>query len=387
MSKMHDTQDSDRRIVPCLHKICNACIQLIKDSARLLEQSKECCPFCRTEITGFVGLYGQQISIVPLLPAVPRKLISLSAVHRDVSKKPESVVEILSDGQWRCPVADCANVNWPMRTKCNRCGIDRPANLPPLPSRLDRDLARDQLQCNEIGSRFIDYRQLLYRILVTSMDGSEDWREHQVLKKVFGQYGNVLDVFLPKSKNMAYIAYEDEEVLERALGLKNMEIQGCRVCLTRADPPLDDRQREERRAASTGAASGKKPYTESEDNCQTSHYIVKSTQGKPEDSWLVEIVSSLYHSASNPNSFFGQETELGSLANPELGGVPRPHGVDVKVDVINFHVPNTTILVGCKLKCETLISAVSKAAHASSKEREESWFGFNKQRFMVGQHC
>jgi RNA recognition motif-containing protein len=235
--------------------------------------------------------------------------------------------------------------------------------------------------------RFKDYRQFLHRILVTSMDGSEDWREHQVLKKVFGQYGNVLDVFLPKSKNMAYIAYEDEEVLERALGLKNMEIQGCRVCLTRADPPLDDRQREERRAASIGAALGKKPYTESEDNCQTFPYIVKSTQGKPEDWWLVELVSYLYHSASNPNSFFGQETELGSLANPELGGVPRPHGVDVKVDVINFHFPNTTILVGCKLKCETLISAVSKAAHASSKEREESWFGFNKQRFMVGQHC
>lgn len=75
----------DTRMVPCLHKICSECVKLVKESTRLMEQGEdqtfalflcqicisprvlfmlivlylseeECCPFCRVQIKGFIGL-------------------------------------------------------------------------------------------------------------------------------------------------------------------------------------------------------------------------------------------------------------------------------------------------------------------------------------------
>ena len=54
-------KESDMRMAPCLHKICSDCVQLVKESTRMMGQAEDCCPFCRVPIKGFVGIYAQSV--------------------------------------------------------------------------------------------------------------------------------------------------------------------------------------------------------------------------------------------------------------------------------------------------------------------------------------
>ena len=54
-------KESDTRMAPCLHKICSDCVQLVKESTRMMGQAEDCCPFCRVPIKGFVGIYAQSV--------------------------------------------------------------------------------------------------------------------------------------------------------------------------------------------------------------------------------------------------------------------------------------------------------------------------------------
>ena len=54
-------KESDTRMAPCLHKICSDCVQLVKESTRMMGQAEDCCPFCRAPIKGFVGIYAQSV--------------------------------------------------------------------------------------------------------------------------------------------------------------------------------------------------------------------------------------------------------------------------------------------------------------------------------------
>ena len=61
VTEMHGTQECDKRIVPCLHKICTPCMELVIENAALIDMW-ECCPFCRKAIKAFVGLHTTQVA-------------------------------------------------------------------------------------------------------------------------------------------------------------------------------------------------------------------------------------------------------------------------------------------------------------------------------------
>ena len=51
------------------------------------------------------------------------------------SSNPQSGYDVQSndpDANWVCSVPECQNVNWPKRTKCNKCGVDKGAMSPAL---------------------------------------------------------------------------------------------------------------------------------------------------------------------------------------------------------------------------------------------------------------
>jgi hypothetical protein len=76
-----------------------------------------------------------------------------------------------------------------------------------------------------------------HRIFLTNFgQGGDAWLNRQLLMRVFGQYGLVLDAWLPKASKVAFISYQDENVLERVLSLRELEIEGCKVRLVRAHP-------------------------------------------------------------------------------------------------------------------------------------------------------
>ena len=85
-------------------------MELVKENAALIDMW-ECCPFCRNEINGFVGLHAKQVADAvnpssPLGHAGPRQLVSLSAVHRNVytpaqMQKGSKIAEPLAAGAFQ----------------------------------------------------------------------------------------------------------------------------------------------------------------------------------------------------------------------------------------------------------------------------------------------
>jgi len=168
----------DTLMKPCLHKICSNCVHLVKESTRLMHQREECCPFCRTEIKSFVSLYARGVEKPP---ATSINKGSKEKGTRSHDKQPE------------------------------------PHN--------NRDRAGKMEQLME------------HRIFLTNFgQGGDAWLNRQVLMRVFGQYGLVLDAWLPKGSKVAFISYQDENVLERVLSLRELDIEGCKVRLVRAHP-------------------------------------------------------------------------------------------------------------------------------------------------------
>jgi len=79
--------------------------------------------------------------------------------------------------------------------------------------------------------------QLQHRAFVAGAggDGDRSWRDGPVLDRHFSQFGRVMDVFLPKGKNVAYIAFETKQQLERALLNVPHVVSGCNLRVTRAE--------------------------------------------------------------------------------------------------------------------------------------------------------
>ena len=143
-----------------------------------MHQREECCPFCRTEIKSFVSLYARGVEKPP---ATSINKGSKEKGTRSHDKQPE------------------------------------PHN--------NRDRAGKMEQLME------------HRIFLTNFgQGGDAWLNRQVLMRVFGQYGLVLDAWLPKGSKVAFISYQDENVLERVLSLRELDIEGCKVRLVRAHP-------------------------------------------------------------------------------------------------------------------------------------------------------
>jgi hypothetical protein len=111
------TQECDKRIVPCLHKICSSCFKLVKENAALIDMW-DCCPFYLNEIKGSVGLNAQQVESSvncprDLLSAGPSQLLSLSVVHKNLYKQSP----VRNESSPADPVAGGANGRGP--AACN----------------------------------------------------------------------------------------------------------------------------------------------------------------------------------------------------------------------------------------------------------------------------
>ena len=78
--------------------------------------------------------------------------------------------------------------------------------------------------------------QLQHRAFVAGAggDGDRSWRDGPVLDRHFSQFGWIMDVFLPKGKKIAYIAFETEQQLERAVLHVPHVVSGCKLRVTRS---------------------------------------------------------------------------------------------------------------------------------------------------------
>ena len=76
--------------------------------------------------------------------------------------------------------------------------------------------------------------QLQHRAFVagTAGDGDKSWRDQPVIDRHFSQFGRIMDVYLPKGKNVSYVAFETKEQLDRALLNEAHVISGCKLRVT-----------------------------------------------------------------------------------------------------------------------------------------------------------
>ena len=76
----------------------------------------------------------------------------------------------------------------------------------------------------------------LHRAFVTVETGGRSWRDRLVLDRHFSQFGRVIDVFTPiGSKSVAFVSFETNEELERALDVPHV-VSGCNLVVLRAQP-------------------------------------------------------------------------------------------------------------------------------------------------------
>ena len=76
--------------------------------------------------------------------------------------------------------------------------------------------------------------QLLHRAFVAGVDGGMSWRDRLVLDRHFSQFGRVIDVFTPKGKDVAFVSFETNHQLERALDVPHV-VSGCALRVLRAE--------------------------------------------------------------------------------------------------------------------------------------------------------
>ena len=76
--------------------------------------------------------------------------------------------------------------------------------------------------------------QLLHRAFVAGVDGGMSWRDRPVLDRHFSQFGRVIDVFTPKGKSVAFVSFETNHQLERALDVPHV-VSGCALRVLRAE--------------------------------------------------------------------------------------------------------------------------------------------------------
>ena len=76
-----------------------------------------------------------------------------------------------------------------------------------------------------------------FRALVVGIGGGLSWLDRTVLTCHFSKFGQVLDVFIPRSnsKAMAFVAFESDPQLQRALEFPEHFLSGCNVRVKRAE--------------------------------------------------------------------------------------------------------------------------------------------------------
>ena len=74
-----------------------------------------------------------------------------------------------------------------------------------------------------------------FRALVVGIEGGLSWLDRAVLTRHFSKFGQVLDVFIPHSKVIAFVAFESDLQLQRALESPEHFLSGCTVRVKRAE--------------------------------------------------------------------------------------------------------------------------------------------------------
>jgi hypothetical protein len=69
---------------------------------------------------------------------------------------------------------------------------------------------------------------------VVGVDGGMSWRDRPVLDRHFSQFGRVIDVFTPRGKSVAFVSFETNNQLERALDVPHV-VSGCTLRVLRAE--------------------------------------------------------------------------------------------------------------------------------------------------------
>ena len=78
-------------------------------------------------------------------------------------------------------------------------------------------------------------RNLQHRAFVMGVEGGTSWIERTLLHDYFSVFGQVMDVFTPNGKSVAYITFETAQNLQRALDAQQHVVSGCTVRLIRAE--------------------------------------------------------------------------------------------------------------------------------------------------------
>jgi hypothetical protein len=76
--------------------------------------------------------------------------------------------------------------------------------------------------------------QLQHRAFVVGVDGGMSWRDRPVLDCHFSQFGRVIDVFTPRGKSVAFVSFETNNQLERAIDVPHV-VSGCTLRVLRAE--------------------------------------------------------------------------------------------------------------------------------------------------------
>jgi len=188
------------------------------------------------------------------------------------------------------------------------------------------------------------------------------WGDEE-LTKAFSVYGKVESANIMRcpqgvSKGFGFVRFDNHISAQQAIqGLNGLKVEGRRL---KVEVKLS---KGEERSSATGASGYKdfcslfesqeaeqRPKKLSPESKDVSQFFSNSsTLCKQEELWLVQLVSILYDYDS---ACIGQETDVATFINPvhpNFGGVPRPKGVDIKVDVIKFILVHAFIsLVGLK---------------------------------------
>jgi hypothetical protein len=74
-----------------------------------------------------------------------------------------------------------------------------------------------------------------HRAFLVGIDGGTSWLDRSQLTRHFSKFGQVVDVFTPKGKQVAYVAFENQLELQAALEAEQHVVTGCTVRVSRAE--------------------------------------------------------------------------------------------------------------------------------------------------------
>ena len=227
---------ADSFLLPCCHTFCGECVQKLRKCAVLLPQQGVLCPHCRQ---------------------VVKEVLPKHLAHQELQKRERERVALggidhheVEDGRARADGGGSLRTNSADHAPFGAAGVDGAGGGTRNSRYKDWTCSTCEVMC--FGSKSMCFQcgtsrpelgdaaeppehcELKHRIVLFGK-GRDDWLDGKVLKNAFGKFGVVLNVSVLKLKNVAYVTFEDEDVMDRVLSMHHTDIEGCRVNLVRAD--------------------------------------------------------------------------------------------------------------------------------------------------------